>query len=255
MNKNELETTINKYFSNEKNTVHYYGSGNGAEEFLQMQSDSKMDYRDAPDMYIKKNNLVYIVEHFEFDCYKKTRKGSKNKQEQARINKKSETFPATEEGVIFHDIIHGESSFDNYINNAINAFEDHYKHIDVYIENLKRDSIINENDIVKVVFFIEDVSPLGSIAIERKGYNANMIAIVLAQCKQFIELIKDREKVNYVIACSETGNNNSIWFIDRNDIDDYLKNVVDFENMDFLSCEPHVIEGKMLISNEKMQKI
>ena len=40
---------------------------------------------DAPDMLVRKDNIALIIEHFEFDSYRVTRKGSQNRREQSRI--------------------------------------------------------------------------------------------------------------------------------------------------------------------------
>jgi len=64
-----------------------------------------------------------LIEHFEFDCYENKRKGSVNRQEQARVERKFDKIPNNQEGVYLHDTIKGVSSYSNYIANVSNAFK------------------------------------------------------------------------------------------------------------------------------------
>ena len=123
---------------------------------------------------MKKDNIVYIIEHFEFDCYSSTRKGGSSfRLEEARIEKRIRKVIPTEEGTITHDIIVAKSSYSDYI------------------KHLSESNIIKDNDIIKVVFLIEDVSPVGTRAYNRgDGYAGEMVPIVLANCAEFLELMK-----------------------------------------------------------------
>lgn len=85
---NELLTAINKYFSSDEGTsIKYHGTGALAKEFADVFQFGEKFIGDAPDMFICKNNVAFIIEHFEFDCYRATRKGSQNRREQSRIER------------------------------------------------------------------------------------------------------------------------------------------------------------------------
>ena len=192
---------------------------------------------------MKKDNIVYIIEHFEFDCYSSTRKGGSSfRLEEARIEKRIRKVIPTEEGTITHDIIVAKSSYSDYIKNVSALFKKHSRHIPDYIKHLSESNIIKDNDIIKVVFLIEDVSPVGTRAYNRgDGYAGEMVPIVLANCAEFLELMKSDTVVDYVIACSSIDRHDIVWFIDREDIQEYLSNAKDYAHMEFMDWKPNVV--------------
>lgn len=262
-NKSEVYETLFKYFGhNETNTVRFFGNGNSVKKLFDLLPEHLRDdirpeaLRDAPDLYMKDGETVYIIEHFEFDCYKHKRKGgSSYRLEDARINEKVKEITPTEEGVIMHDTINAESSYDYYTKNVTALFNKHYKNIPVYIENLKRISVINNESEIKTMFLIDDVTPLGTTAYKReKGYGGEMVPITLARCIDFLELLKDKKDVNYVLACSKIESHDYIWFIDTEELDEYIDNIEDYKNMTFLSFKPHVMYGEMIVSPERFKE-
>lgn len=252
--KNEIEQTIKLYFGKTDVEIHFFGQGNGAKRFLDFYEYGDQYIGDAPDMIIFKNREALIVEHFEFDCYRANRKGSQNRKEQSRIKRASDMIIPTEEGVEFHDYINGESSYKFYLQNVNRGFEEHYAHIPMYQENLKREWGVDAFTKMEVMFLIEDVSPLGAEVIEREGHSTQRIPIVLAQCKEFLELLGKRPKVDYILACSSVENNQYVWFIDQTEINSYYQNAIDYGNMQFLDYTPRVTQFKMLVSEEMINK-
>lgn len=251
---NEIEKTMMRYFSKEDTEIYFFGQGNGVKRFLEFYQYGDMYIGDAPDMVIIQDNEALLLEHFEFDCYYVNRKGSQNRREQSRIRRLSDAIIPTEEGIEFHDCINGESSYKNYIQNVCRSFEEHYAHISLYQENLKRNQVVDGSMKTKVMFLIEDVSPLGTAVMERNGYITQRIPIVLAQCKEFLDLFKERPKIDYILACSSVENNRYVWFIDQTEINMYYQNVIDYENMQFLAYTPRVSHFKMLVSDEMINK-
>ena len=76
----EALKTLMKYFGKSVNaTVHFLGSGNGVKKFAELfpeyilMDERPEDQRDSPDLYVKKDNAVYIIEHFELDCFRSTK--------------------------------------------------------------------------------------------------------------------------------------------------------------------------------------
>lgn len=115
---NEAIETLKNYFSKESNIVHFYCDDSFVTHFAEVLSDGVSGEYDVPDLYIKFENELWIIEHFEFDCYKSSRKGSSYKREQSRIDKAEEKIIPTTEGVVFHDTIDAESSYIDYVNNV-----------------------------------------------------------------------------------------------------------------------------------------
>lgn len=137
-----------KYLAN-GGQIHYFGNGDGVREFAGVFHPQYMHVDDAPDFFFAKDDLVILFEHFEFDCYKSTRKGSDHRRELARIQRKEATVLPTEKGVSFHEAIHGRSSYEDYISNVTRSFNEHYSHIDQYINNLRNKGIISDCTKVK----------------------------------------------------------------------------------------------------------
>ena len=132
-----------------------------------------------------KDNIAIIIEHFEFDNYRVTQKGSQNRREQKRIDRLVKELAPTESSVYFHDKIHGHSSYQNYIQNVIRNFGEHYVRIGTYKRNLKDYGLINGTIDVKVIFFIEDTSPLGSMVVDQSVDRPSVRPICLGQCQEF----------------------------------------------------------------------
>lgn len=245
---NEALQTILHYLSNEKGKgIHYFGSGVGARMFADFYLNGKIYLGDAPDMLIRKDNGALIIEHFEFDSYHVNNKGSKNRREQARIQRKQDMEIPTEAGIEFRDKINGSSSYNNYLQNVSKAFKRHYASIHRYKDRLKKRGLIDNDMQVNVLFLIEDVSPLGSMVAKRSEFESMAIPLVVACCKEFLDLIKNSPDVDYVLTCSSAGNNEYMWLIDNSEIDVYYKHIEDYKNMDFLNFTPKVYGYKIVI--------
>ncbi len=238
---NELLNAIKRYFSSKEGTsIYYYGTGFTAIEFADIFQSGEKRVMDAPDMLVRKDNIALIIEHFEFDSYRVTRKGSQNRREQSRIEgAEKERLLAGGESC-FSDEIHGSSSYQNYIQNVSRSFAEHYRQINTYKKNLKARGFISDSQVVRVLFFIEDTSPLGSVAADQSEGDLFVRPISLGQCQEFLSLLQDSPDVNYVLACSTVGPDKIVWFIDRNEIFEYQKNAIDYSQMQFINFEPQV---------------
>lgn len=241
MRENSAIRALVKYFgTNEKNTIRFHGSKDNLCDFLMAEEEYTIKGFDAPDFYIKddKNRIVYIIEHFEIDCYKKGRKGSGFRLDESRIDKRIKEFQKEYAEGEYHDIISAETSYDFYIKNIIETFEKHYNHIQLYKDNLNTFLSLNDNWHFKVMFFIEDVSPLGTQAYDRS--TSEMKLVNIAASKEFLTFYKEKEEVDYILSCSSCNNENDIWFIDRNNLDEYVNNAENYSQMQFMDWNPHV---------------
>ena len=241
----ELEVFSDYVFESE---THYYGTGKGVQIFAKILANNPFCPFEAPDLYVKSQDYVFIIEHFEFSSYKETRKGSTYRQEEARIQRKSDNVIPTTKPVVLDDVIHGESSYQNYVDNVLKAFQAHYLHIDEYIHNLRCAGVLEQQQ-VKVMFLIEDVSPLGSV-VGNNGWDPSIKLVTLAHCKEFLNILRVSPRVDYVIACSSYSSQNYSWFIDNHELDVYYANAEDFAVMNFISFRPHVITAKIAIEDE-----
>lgn len=243
MNNEAYDCLVHYLTSQQENRIHYYGQGVNACAFAELLPDATIELLDAPDLFVRKNDSAVIVEHFRFDSYHRARKGgSPNAREMERIRKESRKFHDAHKGVMFHDSIDALSSYDDYLENVKNGFIKHRSQIHVYRENLIKEGLLGEADDVKVLFLIEDITPLGNLAVERSGgCSARVHNIVLAHCRPFLDLLKNAVDVDYVLACSSTDTEKFVWFIDRKELDEYYIHAQDYENMDYVDFTPQVM--------------
>ncbi|MBE5903281.1 MAG: hypothetical protein E7275_03240 [Pseudobutyrivibrio sp.] len=234
----EAFDTLKKYFSKERNTVHYHGNSILVTKLEDALFRGTIIEFDAPDIYIKLENVVWIIEHFEFDCSHSNRKGSSFKREEYRVANAEEKIVTTEQGALFHDKIKAESSYRYYVDNVTKIFQSHYSKINTYKDNLIRDKIADENTVFKVIFLIDDVSILGSSCIDDDG---EWQPIVLACCKEFLGVIEKSYLLDGVLAVSSCDDKGIIWFIDRSQINEYYLNAKDYASYRFMNLTPHVL--------------
>ena len=239
--KNEVIKTLEHYFRNESNTVQYLGSAEGVNLFAELLESGTMIPGDAPDAVLIKDNLALIIEHFEFDGFEVNRKGSKSRMEQARIDREQREISATEAGVVYHSKIKALCSYQDYIDNVTRSFLDHYQRIATYKKNILERGIITSETDVKTMFLIEDVSPIGSIAIDKSGDKVQTIPVILAQSPEFLNLLTDSENLDYVLCCSYACDSEYVWFIDRSHIPSYKEKQCSYASMKFLSNYPSVV--------------
>lgn len=248
------EQTFRKYLA-EGGTIHFHGSAQPCQNYMDFLSQSHFIIRNAPDFVALGEKKAIILEHFEFDCYPVNKKGSQNQQEQARIDRKRKSLPIPKEGLVYQDTIQGQSSYEDYVKNLTKNFNSHYKKIETYKQNLLNDGLINSETEIKVAFLIEDVSPLPCSYIDRSNGRAQMALIDLAHSPEFLELFEQSPNVDFIISCSTTGKENWVWFIDRTQLPAYQENSIDYKNEEFIPWKPHVVGTAYSFTDEELQQI
>jgi len=233
----------------------YINEAGGIRTYQEITADSYFAYmlktgeivfdRDHPDMYIRSGDDILIIEHFEFDSYpRKKGKGSEFRREESRIDRKLDELEYHEHGRTLIDSIHGDSSYENYIANAEHSFMKHYGEIEKYKDRLRDEGIITSRSKVKVLFFIEDVSPLGSIA-GTHAWSNDTEQVTLARSKEFIEFLKGHDKLDFILAANEYSGKKSLWFIDCAQLPVYETQAVDYKSLGFISFHPQVAGGRI----------
>jgi len=233
--KNDVLRAFDFYFNKTENSINYFGSGDGARFVAKFIQSAKTLSNDAPDAFFIDGGSGLLVEHFEFDNSKNGKSGSEFRQEMARIDRYQELL---EGNYFYQDKLGCSSSYKNYISNVIKTFESHYKKIPFYMKRIQDKGILNEALKIKTMFLIEDVSILDSIVFDRDS--EKKFLVLLSQSEEFIELLKERKEVNYVLACSKSKGEPNVWFIDNEEIDKY-NHTIDYAKMEFISFEPKVI--------------
>ncbi len=247
---NEAQDTLRTYF-NGKTPISFFGESRPVNDFLEYHQKGTWLTGDSPDMINLYKNRCLIVEHFRFDCYKHTRKGSQNLWEQARIDRIAETVIPTEDGAVYRDQIAGQCSYKFYIENIERVFTEHYQKIPLYKRNLLDKDVISSETLVEIAFLIEDVTPLGTVTHD----GLKLQPINLACCKPFLALFRNSPEVRFAIACSSYSNNEFVWLISRDEIDEFFKNSLEYEKMDFISFNPKVMGFKTIIPATKITRM
>ena len=242
--KNEVIDTLKKYFQGRCEGIHIFGSDKGVNDFLNFYTKSEIIPYEAPDAYIMNGNDCLITEHFKFDSFKRTKKGSQYEKEISSIRDLKNKKAVTEKIVEYSGVITSESSYSDYVSNIIREFKNHYKKIPNYIDNLKKGNIIDNNTHIKVVFMIDDNTP-GSFVVDDEGKKT---PIVLSQCEEFLDVLKESQKINYILSFSSVENNCYAWFIDRDEFDEYYENVVDYNSFQFYHPKP-LVHGRKFQQN------
>ncbi len=226
----ELNLLINRYIAN--HNVMYEGDLKKEFEELTEFFNSGVQTYDRPDGFCKFENNVLIIEHFEFDSANANKKGSTNRQE---IFRTSRIKPTGKEFELVYDEIKCDFTMENYIKNLKNNFLNHYNKIDDYIKNLQKINIINERTNIKVLFCIEDSTILGNLNI------ATQKPIFAIYCDEFIQLLKDCTKLNYILCCSNFGMSDYAWFASISKISEYEQKQIKVSDTKIANLTPQTV--------------
>ena len=195
---------------------------------------------EAPDLYVKNDNTICIVEHFAFDGSETNRKGSRSQRERARIQCAAEkTFAKNE--LCHVDSIEGESSYENYVQNALRGFRAHYEKIAAYKGNLEKAGVITPETNIKVFFLVEDVSPLPLLY---KAAETRQLVqpVTLAYSKEFLNVLAESPDLDGVILCQRgDGVSKCTWLILRAAIAEYYERTLDYRDEAIISFNPKTI--------------
>jgi len=230
--KQELKNALFKYVINHK--IYYLQEQE--KDFLEMKEffNNGILCFDRPDGFCKNKDSILMIEHFEFDSSNNSRRGSKNRQEEARVLRRMYN---TNDDTTIRDEITCKYTVNNYIENAKKFFDAHYENIKEYREHLENESIINSTTKqVKTLFCIEDVTLLGNFDINKNK------PIILLDCEDFIEHIKQCLKLDYILCFSSFGCETYTWFAS-------LKHILEYKNFAYKKDELNITDFQPQISS------
>ena len=235
--KQELKNALFKYVINHK----IYHLQEQEKDFIEMNEffNNGISCFDRPDGFCQKENSVLMIEHFEFDSSRNSSKGSKNRQEEARVSRQINN---SDNVAIIHDEIHCEYAIHNYIENAKKFFDAHYRNLKEYREHLEHESIINSTTKqVKTLFCIEDVTLLGNFDINKNK------PIILLDCEDFIEHIKHCTELDYILCFSSFGSETYTWFASLKHILEYKNFAYKKEELNIADFQPKILSTSIII--------
>ena len=247
---NELQEIINKYLSKDGTAITY--SDFDQEEINKLFQHMK--FYERPDIISIYDNKIVAIEHFEFDSYKNTGKGSNFKIQDNIIEQKIQkqiNSQLKETGeIIIHEQIENISSLKQYYDNFEKILLSHIDNIPEYKEHIIGD-FGNEKDI-EFWFFAEDVTPLGNYYYRKTNTNPSLL---LPLSKNIIEIFKKHKEIKGIIfgifAMKEYklvlmyNDNETLQKIENNE---YFK----VNESEFMSFNPQTTGFAILLSNNEM---
>lgn len=144
--KNELEHLI---FENAIREIDYCGSIDGSCLSKVINNCTSFE---RPDIISFVDNTACAIEHFEYDFYKHTRKGSLYQQEEANISRKLLKNLKEKDKDSYIGSIDTKASVDYFIYNFLEVYSNHYKNILEYKTNVKKELNIHK---IKMWFIAE----------------------------------------------------------------------------------------------------
>lgn len=248
---NELERIIDKYLSKDGTAITY--SNFNQEEVNKLFQN--MAIYERPDILSMYDNKIVAIEHFEFDSYKNTRKGSNFKIQnniiEIKMQNKIDNDLKAEKEIWIHDEIKNTSSLEQYYNNFKKVLLTHIENIPEYKEHITND-FGNEKDI-EFWFFVEDVTPLGSYAYKREDGHPRLL---LPFSKENLDILRQHKEIKGIIFGIYAMSKyklvlmyNDDKTLDNLEKDEYFK----IDDKDFMNFTPQTTGFAMLIPKEEME--
>lgn len=248
---NELQRIASKYLSKDGTAI-TYSDFNQDEVNKLFQNMCNYERPDILSMY---DNKIVAIEHFEFDSYKNTRKGSNFKIQDNIIKQKMKKeigYKLKDKNeIMIHDKIENTCSLNQYYNNFKKVILTHIDNILEYKNHIISD-FGNEKDI-EFWFFIEDVTPLGSYAYKRED---NYPRLMLPFSKEILNILREHKEIKGIIfgiyAISEYKlvlMYNDKETLNKIENDEYFK----VNESEFMTFTPQTTGFAMVISEEKIQ--
>lgn len=190
--KSEISAIKSKYFSS--NTSCLYR--NSTQEDVLEAFDALKVAKDwnMPDGYAVLNDKTYIFEHFEFDAYRRTKKGSSFKKEdteiQSRFIKKNNINPDINHITTVSSAV---PCIQDYEKNVLDLFAKHLAQVTTYTANIR--NLLPEMRKIKIFFLIEDTTILGSCLKNRQPF-------ILPHCTTFLDAFERQNEVKGIICFS-----------------------------------------------------
>lgn len=248
---NELKNIILKYFSKDNEAITY----SNIDEIELNKMIQHMGGYERPDILSIYDNKIVAIEHFEFDSYKNTRKGSDYKIQDSiieqKMQKKIDSDLAIEKEIYLHDEIKNNSDLKQYYSNFKKVLTSHIDNIQEYRNHIV-DDFGNDKDI-EFWFFAEDVSPLGSYYYRKNNINPSLL---LPFSKENIDILRQHKEIKGIIfgiyAMKEYKlviMYNDDETLDKIENNDYFK----VKNSEFFSFNPQTTAFAILIPNDKVE--
>lgn len=245
---------ISSHLSNCNGEIHSHGSINFKHSSIVDFFKHLVDF-ERPDAHSIVENSVHIFEHFEFDSSSvRKRKGSLSNIEKSRVNRAFDAILPAGNGIRLRDELNIDYHVKNYVDNALANLQNHYAKIDSYIDNLKSNNIILDNNNVSVGFFIEDTTVLGNLSEPKANdWVSPPRPLILCHSKQFLDMFESLSKLDFCICASMTSSQSHLWYIDHESIPEYRKHELDFEELSIIDFTPQALGYSVTIEDSSIE--
>lgn len=234
---NELQNAIKLY-----QHVNFPGCNTAYAELV--KSLNQINEFERPDGFIILEDTLYLIEHFEFDSSKVNKKGAQDRREFGRIKRTLDGYPVN---TIYHDTVKGDRSISQYLENLLCNFRNHYKNIDLYIDNIKKH--ISGFSYIKFGFFIEDTTIFGnSYKLKEKDSFPNRYSLHLAYCKEFIDLFEESKKLDFCFCSISNSKNRSLDLINKENIYLYREAQIECSQIELINFSTNTSGANILLS-------
>jgi len=244
----EFLQALKYYFDGTEEVITTESLTSFANEFFSKINDNQIVFRDNPDAYIRFDNFVLIIEHFEYDSTENNKKGSKTRIENERINRKiNQSINEKSESRIVNDQLNVSHSTKKLASNFNKMFEHHVNKIEQYKKSLCDNGVIQTNDAVKIMFCCEDKTTFGCLAHDSKY---PMYAFSVIDINDCLEKMK-KSNVDYFLLLNSYQNQKTVKFIPNNEellITSMKKSIDEIEMINFT---PQVISCSIFIPTSK----
>lgn len=176
--------------------------------YSNIENAKKIIPSERPDMIFILENQVIGVEVFEFSSYPTSRKKGNLVKRKENIVEQENLKERRKNGKkYFETHIETNLSKENYSNNFIKSFNEHYSKIEEYKENLRK---YNKNN--KIYFLIKDCTVDGNEII----YNDKPIFYYPLMNKEIFNFLMDKNKIDGIIfQCKAIFNQNVFFFLNN----------------------------------------
>lgn len=198
---------------------------------------------DRPDIYSFCNEKIYGIEHFEYDAHRRNKRGSLQRKEDNLIAKemKQKAYAALKDkdSCVLRGEIRSKANVDNYKNNFIQAFNDHYSKVHDY-KNRLLEVASSKNPPVSIWFMAEDVTMLGTHINCRDNANATLHPAWPLLFPEVEKIFMQSSKIDGIIFADNYYKILTLVKRNKNAIAEFKKNNSQ-PNSEFLFFNPHVM--------------
>lgn len=236
------------YFVRAHNRVHNLGFHAIAEEDCDKMFQ-RLVPSERPDMYAELDDKIIILEHFEFDASRNTRKGMKGRAEEARLEQRLKDVPM--DCSVHIDTARYEMSIQDWQTNFERTFKKHYDRIDAYKEHVTEQTS-SYGKPIRVGFLIEqELSPFINIG-------CKLDELPYFKTRQFAEVIQNSPKLDFILFCGYLGGVTRITYRDREALHKDWNNLVDLReervSWSHLNGNDFVMFGGFEITREDLER-